>query len=561
MRAFAGKRNEALERDCGGRGARPGAYAPARARPANPLEHLQRTFGNSAVRRMVQPKLAVSTPGDAYEEEADRVAEQVMRAPAPQLQRECACGGGCAGCREEETPKTGGPQARVSRLVQTKGDGGLEADDEVTSSIERSRGGGSPLDASTREDMEGRFGADFRSVRVHTDGEAARMSRDLNAHAFTVGSDIYFNGNYEPDSQDGRRLLAHELTHVLQQEGDGGGRVQRWAVTGCTTPQREYIDDAVTRAWGDLSAVLPLVSARPVTEAVKDALWLAFRNDADATADLARDNVRRLKDQITGTRFTCTEEASDRECAGGTLANAPVGNAGGSVHICRPQFFGDDMSIYAQSETVIHEAAHMYLSMQDHGYFAAPRNLCSETPRPSGTNDPGARYSGTAGDNPSYRLENADSYGCFVHYLRYVPSDGRHRTAQGYRGANLDLEADDLSFSVYTRTNTPETHRFSVTGVPDNGGFRFRWKIIANNREYNPTSSASGVNAGAFDERNTSIYVPSSLTQLLWNDGVRSARLVCEIEIFGAGDGRYAPQVIIKEKELSVVNGEPPFNL
>src|SRR4051794_8866021 len=80
------------------------------------------------------------------------------------------------------------------------------------------RGGGSALDDRTRTDMEARFGEDFSSVRVHTDGHAAESARSVNAHAYTVGSDIVFaGGRFDPGTPSGQRTLAHELTHVVQQ--------------------------------------------------------------------------------------------------------------------------------------------------------------------------------------------------------------------------------------------------------------------------------------------------------------------------------------------------------
>jgi hypothetical protein len=96
------------------------------------------------------------------------------------------------------------------------------------------RGGGRPLDDSVRTDMEGRFGEDFSGVRVHTDGQASESARSVNAHAYTVGSDIVFaGGRYDPASQTGQRTIAHELTHVVQQRSgpvdgtpsDGGIRL------------------------------------------------------------------------------------------------------------------------------------------------------------------------------------------------------------------------------------------------------------------------------------------------------------------------------------------------
>ena len=84
------------------------------------------------------------------------------------------------------------------------------------------KGRGSPLPDGLRTDMEGRFGTDFGAVRIHTDGEADGLNRTLRAKAFTHKTDIYFSaGQYDADSKKGKHLLAHELTHVVQQTGSG----------------------------------------------------------------------------------------------------------------------------------------------------------------------------------------------------------------------------------------------------------------------------------------------------------------------------------------------------
>jgi hypothetical protein len=93
---------------------------------------------------------------------------------------------------------------------------------DVERAIESERGGGQPLDSGVRRQMESAFGADFSSVRVHTGPEAHVLNREVNAVAFTTGQDVFFRqGAYDPGSSGGRELLAHELTHVVQQTGPG----------------------------------------------------------------------------------------------------------------------------------------------------------------------------------------------------------------------------------------------------------------------------------------------------------------------------------------------------
>src|SRR5690606_37857052 len=108
-------------------------------------------------------------------------------------------------------------------------------------SIQSSKGGGSLLDPSTNYFMSSRFGTDFSQVKVHTDAEAVQMSQQLNARAFTIGSDVYFNqGQYQPRSSEGKRLLSHELTHVLQQDK---GTIRR-----CVNPQKnDPLYDAIAK--------------------------------------------------------------------------------------------------------------------------------------------------------------------------------------------------------------------------------------------------------------------------------------------------------------------------
>lgn len=99
---------------------------------------------------------------------------------------------------------------------------------QIESSLNTSKGNGSPLPANTKAQMENSFGTDFSNVRLHTDNNAVQMNKDLHAQAFTRGSDIYFNsGKYNPATSTGKHLLAHELTHVAQQGKTGKTAISR----------------------------------------------------------------------------------------------------------------------------------------------------------------------------------------------------------------------------------------------------------------------------------------------------------------------------------------------
>jgi hypothetical protein len=165
--------------------------------------------------RAIQTKLAINTPGDEYEQEADRVVEQVMRMPEPQLRHACACGGGCPSCQNAQA---------VHEHLQTKrvhaGDSGASVAPSIVH--EALAAPGQPLDGATRAFMEPRFGHDFSQVRMHTDVRAAESTRMVNARAYTVGQHVVFDaGKYAPETSEGRKLLAHELIHVLQQRSNG----------------------------------------------------------------------------------------------------------------------------------------------------------------------------------------------------------------------------------------------------------------------------------------------------------------------------------------------------
>jgi hypothetical protein len=166
--------------------------------------------GGTSASLFLQPKLTVNASGDPYELEADRVAERVMHAGDAPLQRSCGCGGQCGSCREKERVQT--------RRVTPSDQAPMEAPPIVHEALRSSR---QPLAADARGMMEARFGHDFSRVRVHTDERAADATRAVDARAYTVGQDIVFGaGQYSPSTPSGQRLLAHELTHVLQQSSD-----------------------------------------------------------------------------------------------------------------------------------------------------------------------------------------------------------------------------------------------------------------------------------------------------------------------------------------------------
>lgn len=241
----------------------------------------------------VQAKLSVSTPDDPHEKEADEMAAQVMRMPepvadaasaAPALQRKIQTGVSLHRSVEIGTPntdalfsatETAGDTAdsyvlmlHRSDILQQSGRGPPTDSIQFEQQLSANRGQGSALPGTTKDFMESRFQADFSNVRIHTGAEAEQLSAGVHAHAFAQGNDIYFNqGKYAPGTPSGDLLLAHELTHTIQQgasqqtgspESAGTGGVQRSDHTTNTnisrvaqeaapeTVQRSAVDTAIS---------------------------------------------------------------------------------------------------------------------------------------------------------------------------------------------------------------------------------------------------------------------------------------------------------------------------
>ncbi len=177
-------------------------------------------------RPQLHTKLKTSGPDDRYEHEADRVADQVARMPDSQVQR-------------QKEGEDSGPTQPATRDMPAASSSG---------------GSGQPLPESVQSYFEPRFGHDFSKVKVHTDAGAAESAREINARAYTIGRDIVFGeGQYAPETVSGGRLLAHELTHVVQQASVlAHGRIQRKTLfgpaIGAPTDWKTKVDGASTSA-------------------------------------------------------------------------------------------------------------------------------------------------------------------------------------------------------------------------------------------------------------------------------------------------------------------------
>ncbi|MBG1271104.1 DUF4157 domain-containing protein [Nostoc sp. WHI] len=180
----------------------------------------------------LQTRLTVNQPGDIYEQEADRVAGQVMQKMSKpgnrqSIQREAL---------PEEELQMKSLANSITPVVQRQG-GGVAATSDLETSIQQARGSGQPLADDIRQPMEQSFGTDFSGVKIHTDSRSDQLNQSVQARAFTTGQDIFFRqGEYAPESHGGKELLAHELTHVVQQNG---GAVQRKILSNPETKENK----------------------------------------------------------------------------------------------------------------------------------------------------------------------------------------------------------------------------------------------------------------------------------------------------------------------------------
>lgn len=361
-------------------------------------------------------RLPIGVPNDSLEQEADRVADEVMASGIggrnwslsqmsidPPLQRKCSCGGSgssdgqCSGCKEKE-----------EEALQRKAVGAVESGVAPPIVHEVLRSPGQPLDRATRDFFEPRFGYDFSRVRIFDDSAAAKSAREVSANAYTVADRIVFDaGKYAPGSHSGRRLLAHELAHVVRQRGKrnsaksqsgilhpsqagvdvstgAGPMLARDAskttveVTGptgppnCTLENHRVIKPAVDQAVQWLNSTIQKLDAynpnstdkKP--DSVRSALDRHFHSSDAGTATDVRGRLDAIRTDIN-TRTTLKVECHDKSDTTCGIAGA---YSSGNLMVFCPNFFeGDELGW--RSETVIHESAHALVGgkhIEDRGY-------------------------------------------------------------------------------------------------------------------------------------------------------------------------------------------------
>ena len=204
-----------------------------------PISHADALSTRSSAMRTLQPKLTVSRSDGRAEREAERVAEQVIRTPEPpvpvtdtkarvevspnRIQRMCS--------RCQRRSRAGKPlncEDCEQKLQRSTEDSIAPEATRVERAVSAAGRAGRPLPGGVRSFFEARMGGDFSQVRIHTDSHADRAARGIGAAAYTIGRDIAFRSSaYRPETRSGKRLLAHELTHVRQQTSEGRPRIAR----------------------------------------------------------------------------------------------------------------------------------------------------------------------------------------------------------------------------------------------------------------------------------------------------------------------------------------------
>ncbi|MDB5133749.1 MAG: hypothetical protein JWP37_352 [Mucilaginibacter sp.] len=218
------------------------------------------TTNKSSKKSFFQPKLTINQPNDIYEQEADTMADHVMRMSDSSMSSTFfkSAGNGiqrkCQECEEEDK--------HIHRKENSGGE--VQGSNRLDSYINSLGSSGQPLPEASRKFFEPRFRHDFSNVRIHNDMVAAKSAQSINALAYTTGNNIVFNnGQYSPDSESGKKLMAHELTHVVQQRSDAiAPKIQRHKddLVAYSGGQRGFI--WVIQA-GNLIFSAPAVSGHP----------------------------------------------------------------------------------------------------------------------------------------------------------------------------------------------------------------------------------------------------------------------------------------------------------
>lgn len=340
---------------------------------------MQRNYGNAAMERI----------GNNQPSANQHIAYSPLRSivyshTPPTISRKCTCGGGCQRCKgEEEAERVSMSIMRMSKPSAISYQPSADYNEQAQiNEIMSNKGSGQRLDDNTRSFMEQRFGYDFSHVRLHTDSYAARKSNELNAEAFTIGRDVFFNaGRYEPSTTQGKRLLAHELTHVVQQEYRP--YIQRLGSNpGCSPAEIRIIHQAIFNARGWLNKAIPKLDARPLSSQVLTSLRRNFGPiyGVANNASLIRDRLVAARSAIGTIPFSCATSPGDAICSRGHCGWATPGS--NATTICSNVTLAAGSAWQFQAGCVLHETFHARFAGMTaaHDYYSGWHGYSGATP-------------------------------------------------------------------------------------------------------------------------------------------------------------------------------------
>ena len=327
-----------------------------------------------------QPKLTINKPNDEYEKEADAMADKVMRMeqsfiqpkplPVTSVQRKCAH------CEEEEK------KAQRKEINNNE----TSADHTLESYIGNLNGSGQSLSKEVRNFYEPRFGYDFSNVKVHADPVAAKSAQSINALAYTSGNNIVFNsGQYSPNTDNGKRLLGHELTHVVQQSySNTTNQVQAQCDPPISNPCSERNHNRVmiafqtasnwlAQAHDRINAYIAAPTARSNRRTAR-ALQQHFRWNENIRQQTTFPNIpqmvsgvidRLLRQIVIEIGADCPAATPSADRDGAVLhARAPTTWSGTNCYIFYPSYFTDNTP-RNRAKTALHEMMHRWEGMTD----------------------------------------------------------------------------------------------------------------------------------------------------------------------------------------------------
>ena len=364
-------------------------------------------------KKLLQTRLAMGVSNDPLEREADRVAEQVLAAPS--------------------NPAFSGTPPHIQRLTgQATGQ-----TDTTPASVDRILANpGRPLGPALRQDMEQRFGHDFSRVRVHSGAASEKSARDVNAHAYTAGHDIVFGaGRFSPGTHEGRRLLAHELTHVIQQGDSGSSNVTRVihrktdpkdatykdcteATTTITSPQGA-LAPALARARAFVDGAICVLDRDPAGESKDSSYRIAqerhFLGPTKAQRAGLKNNFQAILEKLTPQNVRCAAADADQTyCASSPDASHMAAfMRGGESFLCY-NFWA--LNRNCKALTLVHEAAH-----------AAGFGMSAKHPPYRGSAEyPLGGAPAGKGETAAVRSDNPDAYAYFAaHVWRDIDTECR----------------------------------------------------------------------------------------------------------------------------------------